>query len=62
MFEWLAANAANLLVGLAVLAVLGLALRKVLRDKRRGKGGCSCGGGCPGCTGSCPDCAAPKGR
>lgn len=53
MFEWLAANAANLLVGLAVLAVLGLALRKVLRDKRRGKGGCSCGGGCPGCTGSC---------
>ena len=43
-------------VGLVVLAVLGLALWKLLRDKKRGKGSCSCGGGCPGCSGSCTRC------
>ena len=53
MFEWIASNAASLIVGLVVLAVLGLALWKLLRDKKRGKGSCSCGGGCPGCSGSC---------
>lgn len=56
MLEWIASNAASLIVGLVVLAVLGLALWKLLRDKKRGKGNCSCGGGCPGCSGSCTHC------
>ena len=56
MFEWIASNSASLIVGLVVLAVLGLALWKLLRDKKRGKGSCSCGGGCPGCSGSCTRC------
>ena len=56
MFEWIASNAASLIVGLVVPAVLGLALWKQKKKKKRGKGSCSCGGGCPGCSGSCTHC------
>ncbi len=48
MIQWLSENLATILVALIVFAVLALAVAKLIRDKRRGRGGCSCGcGGCP---------------
>ena len=49
MFEWLAANLATIIVALVLLAVVVLVIRKMIRDKRQGKGGCSCGGNCASC-------------
>ena len=55
MFEWLAANLATIIVALVLLAVVVLVTRKMIRDKRQGKGGCSCGGSCGTC-GACSAC------
>lgn len=55
MFEWLAANLATIVVSLIVLAIVSLVVWKMVRDKKRGKGGCSCGGGCSTC-GACGAC------
>lgn len=49
----------SLAVGLVLAAIVGLILRKVIRDKKQGKsfcgGDCSaCGGGCSHCSGNCP--------
>ena len=52
MFEWLAANLASVIVALVVLAVMGLIVWKLAKDKKSGKGGCSCGGECSSC-GAC---------
>ncbi len=60
MFEWLAANLATIIVALIVLAVAALIVRQMVRDKKRGKGGCSCGRDCRAC-GACHQ-AAPGGR
>ena len=51
MFEWLAANLATIVVSLIVLAIVSLVVWKMVRDKKRGKGGCSCGGDCGACGG-----------
>lgn len=51
MVEWFVSNGANLVIGVIVLAVVGLAGRHVY--KTRQSGGCS---GCPsssGCGGGC---------
>lgn len=37
------------IVGLALLAVVGLIVRKMVRDRKAGK----CAGGCAGCDGGC---------
>ena len=55
MFEWLAANLATIVVSLIVLAIVSLVVWKMVRDKKRGKGGCSCGGSCSTC-GACGTC------
>ncbi|MBR5539129.1 MAG: FeoB-associated Cys-rich membrane protein [Clostridia bacterium] len=48
MFEWLAQNAATIIVAAIVAAVVGLIVAKMIRDKKTGKTSCSCGcGGCP---------------
>ncbi len=56
MFEWLAANLASVIVALVVLAIVGLIVWKLAKDKKSGKGGCSCGhtacGGCGLCHAS----------
>jgi len=57
MMTFLAANAATVLVGLAVLAAAALIVRGLLRDKRAGKS--CCGGHCAGCP-SCPACHGHK--
>lgn len=53
MTEFLVQNASTLLVGGAVLLLILLAARKLIRDKKRGKAGC--GSCCSGCAlaGSC---------
>lgn len=55
MFEWLAANIGSVAVGLVVLFIVSAVLFKVLRDRRRGKGSCSCGDNCGSCacSGAC---------
>ena len=49
MLEFLAANAATIVISLVLLAAVCLIVRKLVKDKRSGKGGCSCGGNCAGC-------------
>ena len=59
MLEWFAANLATIVVLLVIAALVVFASRKMIRDKRRGKGGCSCGGDCGAC-GACNACHAPQ--
>ena len=53
MFEWLAANWGTLAVGLMVLCVLVSVAYKLIKDKKHGKGTCSC---------DCGSCGAPTCR
>ena len=55
MLAWLAANFVNLVLILAVAALLGLIVRGMVRDRRAGKS--SCGGSCADC-GACHGCGA----
>ena len=55
MLEWFAANAANIVISLVLFAVVCLIVRKLVKDKKSGKGGCSCGGSCGSC-GACRSC------
>lgn len=50
MFEWISQNAVTLIASAAVLAVVALAVFALVRDKKRGSGGCT--GNCA----SCPMC------
>ena len=51
MLTFLVANAATILVGLAVLAVVGLIIRTMARNQKAGKSSCGCNcAGCPSCT------------
>ena len=47
MLAWLAANLVNLVLILAVAALLGLIVRGMVRDRKAGKS--SCGGSCGRC-------------
>lgn len=48
MFEWIAANIANIVVILIIAAIVTAVVVKMVRDKRQGKSSCGCGcGGCP---------------
>lgn len=53
MLAWLAANFVNLVLILAVAALLGLIVRGMVRDRKAGKS--SCGGSCADC-GACRGC------
>ena len=55
MLAWLATNLINIVLILAVAAVLGLIVRGMVRDRRAGKS--SCGGSCADC-GACHGCGA----
>ena len=47
MMDWIAENAATVLVGLAVLLMILGAILMTIRSKKKGKG--SCGYGCESC-------------
>ena len=53
MLEWMTENAATILIGAALLAGLILIVVRLVKNRRAGKGACSCG--CAGCpmSGSC---------
>ncbi|MBQ4088834.1 MAG: FeoB-associated Cys-rich membrane protein [Clostridia bacterium] len=44
---------ATWIVGGVLLVVVCAIIRKMIKDKRAGKGGCSCGGDCGHCSGGC---------
>ena len=48
---FIAQNIGTIIVGLILLAIVALIVRKLVRDKRSGKGGCGCG--CESCTMGC---------
>ncbi len=55
MLLWIQANIASIAVGLILLAVIALIIRRLILDKKAGRhicgGSCgSCGGGCTGCS------------
>ena len=54
MLAWLSANCVNILLILAVTAMVFLIVRGMVRDKKAGKS--SCGGSCSSCGGSCAGC------
>lgn len=62
MLRLLQENLATILVGLALLLLVGLALWGALAPRRRAKRG-GCGGGCCGCpsAGCCPAARAAGG-
>ena len=51
-------NAGTFIALLAVLLLVGFAVRSIIKDKREGKASCGCSiGGCSGCSG-CAACAS----
>ncbi len=43
----------TVIVAVIVAAAVGLIIFKMIKDRRSGKGGCSCGGDCGACGGGC---------
>ena len=53
MWEWITSNIANIVIVVILLAAVGLAAGKILRDRKNGKSSCGCNcGSCP-MSGSC---------
>ena len=52
MAAWLGANIGNIIVIAILLAVIALAVRSIIKDRKSGRGSCGCG---------CANCAM-KGR
>lgn len=50
MFEWIKSNIATIAVAIAVFGGVAAVVIKMMHDRKKGKGGCSCGGGCEGCS------------
>ena len=59
MLTWLAVNWINIVVFAAVILVVGLVIRSMIRDKKAGKS--SCGGSCGSCAGDCLRCVGACG-
>ncbi len=55
MFTWLMQNIGTIIVLAVLITVVTLIVRKMVKDKKSGKGSCSCGAGCGNCpmSGSC---------
>ncbi len=48
MLEWITANLATIVVAAIVVAVVAFVIVKMVKDRKKGRGTCSCGcGGCP---------------
>ena len=48
----------SILIGLAIAAICAAIIARGIHNKRKGKGGCSCGGSCGGC--SCSGLCRPR--
>ncbi len=49
MIEWLAANWGTILVSVILIAIIGLVIYSMIRNKMKGKSSCSCGCNCSSC-------------
>ncbi|MBO4421188.1 MAG: FeoB-associated Cys-rich membrane protein, partial [Lachnospiraceae bacterium] len=56
---FLTLNAGTIGVSAVLILIVGLVIAKMIKDKKSGKGSCSCGGSCSGCgmAGSCHNAA-----
>lgn len=63
MLNWLSANLVNIALIAALVLIVGLLIRGMIRDRKAGKspcgGNCASCGACRDCT-SCGSCAAAK--
>ncbi len=48
MLDWLSENIATVAVSAVLLAIVGLVIFKMIKDRKKGVGGCGCG--CGGCA------------
>ncbi len=48
MLNWIIANLATIIICAILVVVVSLVVIKMIRDKKQGKGSCSCG--CSGCA------------
>ena len=57
---FLTINAGTIGVSAVLVLIVGLVIAKMIKDKKSGKGSCSCGGSCSGCgmAGSCHNAAS----
>ena len=64
MLTWLSANLINIALVAALVLIVGLLLRGMIRDKKAGKSSCGCNcascGACSGCS-ACAHCGSMKG-
>ena len=64
MLNWLSANLVNIALIAALVLIVGLLIRAMVRDRRAGKapcgGNCASCGACHGCRG-CSQCGPAKG-
>ena len=44
---------ATWIVGGVLLLIVSAIIANMIKDKKAGKGGCSCGGNCGACSGGC---------
>ncbi len=58
MLNWLSANLVNIALVAALLLIVGLLIRGMIRNRKAGKS--PCGGNCASCGRCCGDCAAWK--
>ena len=61
---FLTLNAGTIGVSAVLVLIVGLVIAKMIKDKKSGKGSCSCGGSCSGCgmAGSCHNAASGSDR
>lgn len=61
---FLTLNAGTIGVSAVLILIVGLVIAKMIKDKKSGKGSCSCGGSCSGCgmAGSCHNAASGSDR
>lgn len=48
MLDWIIENGATIAVSAVLIAVVGIIVLKMIKDKKAGKSGCGCG--CGGCA------------
>lgn len=48
MVQFIISNLATIIIGLGLLVIVTLIIRKMIKDKKQGKG--CCGSGCEGCS------------
>ncbi len=59
MLNWLSANLVNIVLIAALVLIVGLLIRGMIRDRKAGKS--PCGGNCAAC-GACKGCSAMNGK